>query len=216
MSSGSGSHRPLGLVRDRWSTRPFSNDVTRDLAAIVKVAIEQQPSIRSIDHLRAALLEVRRARNVGDRYDHATLESDGTLVEHPGIDVDRDLAAVFHDGLDRVRERRHVIPVSMADGDALDLAQANSEIGAVTDENRPFRPGIEQEGMPDVLGFGHELQTKAKVSAQQRLAGNDLRSGQNDVGKLRHREQSLADIGVADIVGDHLHDERIDRPESGR
>src|SRR5262249_45336700 len=108
-----------------------------------------------------ALLEVRRARNVGDRYDHAPLEPDGTLVEHPGIDVDRDPAAVFHDGLDRVRERRHVIPVSMADGDALDLAQANSEIGAVTDENRPFRPSIKQQDVPDVLGLRHELETKA-------------------------------------------------------
>jgi hypothetical protein len=133
----------------------------RYLAAIVKVVIEQQPSIQFIDHLRAALLEVGRARNVGDRYDHATLEPDGTLVEHPGIDVDRGLAAVSYNGLDRVRERRHVIPVSMADGDALDLAQANSEIGAVTDENRPFRPGIKQQDVPDVLGLRHELETKA-------------------------------------------------------
>src|SRR5262249_51014421 len=150
------------IVRIRVWTQPATNDRPPGyLAAIVKVPIEQQPSIRFIDHLRAALLEVRRARNVSDRYDHATLEPDGTLVEHPGIDVDRDLPAVFHDGFDRVRERRHVIPVSMADGDALDLAQANSEIGAVANENRPFRPRIEQEGMPNALGFGHELQTKA-------------------------------------------------------
>src|SRR6516165_8223010 len=100
----------------------------RYFAAVVEVAIEQQPGVRIIDDLRAALLEVGGARNVGDRDDNATLEPDGTLVEHSGVDVHGNVASVFHDSLDRMRKRRHMIPVSMADGDAFDLAQANSEI----------------------------------------------------------------------------------------
>src|ERR1700730_16177240 len=188
----------------------------RYLAAVVKVAVEQEPGIGNIDHPRAALLEVGGARNVGDGYDHATLKPDGTFVEHSGIDVHGDVTAVFHDSLDGVRKRGHVIPVSMADRNAFDLAQANSEIGAVADEDRPFRPGIEQKGMPDVLGSGHELQPKPKISQNKRLAGNDLCPGQNDVGKLGYREQGFADIRVADIVGDHFRDERIDRLEGRR
>ena len=133
----------------------------RYLAAAVEVAIEQRPGIRIIQNLRAALLEVGGAWNVGDRYDDATLEPDGSFVEHSGIDVHGNVAAVFHDSLDCVRKRRHVIPVSMADRDAFDLAQANSEIGAVANEDCPFRPGIEQQGVPDVLGLRDELQTEA-------------------------------------------------------
>jgi hypothetical protein len=188
----------------------------RYLSAVIEMVIEQQPSIRVVDHLRAALLEFARARNVGDRHHHAALEPDGAFVEHAGIDLDGDATAVFHDRLDRVRKRGHVIPMSMADGNRLDFAQPDSEIGAVADEDRPFRPGIEQQGMPHVLGLRHELETKTEVGAQQRLAGNHLRPGHDDIGKLGDREQRLADVSVADIVGDHLNDERIDGLGSGR
>jgi hypothetical protein len=57
-----------------------------------------------------------------------------------------------------------MIPMPMADGNRLDFAQPNSEIGAVADEDRPFRPGIEQHGMPHVLGLRHELEAKAEVA----------------------------------------------------
>src|SRR4029077_11035633 len=42
-----------------------------------------------------------------------------------------------------------------------------------------------------------------------------LRAGKNDVRELGDREQSLADIGVADVVGDDVDDERINRLECG-
>src|SRR5262249_5677058 len=71
----------------------------RYLPAVIEMAVEQQPSIRIIDHLRAALLQFARAWNVGDRHHHAALEPDGAFVEHAGIDVDGDATAVFHDGL---------------------------------------------------------------------------------------------------------------------
>jgi hypothetical protein len=55
--------------------------------------------------------------------------------------------------------------MSMAHRNRLDLAEPNSEIAAVADEDRPFRPGIEQQGMPHVLGLRHELETKAEIGA---------------------------------------------------
>jgi hypothetical protein len=94
----------------------------------------------------------------------------------------------------------------MAHRDRLDCAKTDSEVGAVAEEDRPFRPRIEQQRAPDVLGVRNQPQPKPQVGAQQRLAGNDPRPGQHDVGKLGHRKQGLADIGVADIVGDHLND----------
>jgi hypothetical protein len=123
MSSGSGCQGAAGLVRERWSTRPFSNEVTpRDFAAVVEVAVEQHPGIRIVDHLRAALLELGGARHVGNRHDRAAPEPDGALVEHPGVHVNGDLAAVFDDRLHRMGKRRHVVPMSMAHRDRLHFA----------------------------------------------------------------------------------------------
>src|SRR5512145_3155588 len=82
MSSGSGSHGPPGLFRQRWSTRPFSKEVNaRDLAAQVEMPVEQEPGIAAVDHLGAALLEVDGARNVGDRHHRAALEPHRAVVE---------------------------------------------------------------------------------------------------------------------------------------
>lgn len=212
MSSGSGSHALPGLLRHRWSTRPFSNGV-RDFAAEVEVPVEQEPGVEAVDHPRAAPLEVGRPRNVGDRHHRAALESHRAVVEHVWVHVHGHLPAVLHDGVDRVRQRRHVVPVSVADGDRLDLAQANAEIAAVADEDRAFRAGIEQHGVAHAARLRYQLQPETEIGRKQRLAGNHLGAGEDDVGELGDREQCLADVGVADVVGDHLDDERVDRLE---
>jgi hypothetical protein len=65
----------------------------------------------------------------------------------------------------------------------------------------------------DPVGLGYEPKPEAEIRAQQGLTRNHLRPGKNDVGKFRDREQCLADIGIADIVGDDVDGERINRLE---
>ena len=123
---------------------------------------------------------------------------------------DRLAAASPDDGVDCLGERPHMIPMAMGDGDLLDLAEVERQVSAVADENRPFGTGVEKQHM---LGFPDtrtQTQAVAKIGGQQRLAGNHLGAAENDVGELRHGKQRLADIGVADIVGDNLDRERVD------
>src|SRR5262249_46735712 len=113
----------------------------RNLTAVVKMAIEEQPFICVIDHLRSALLQIRWKGHVRDRHDCSALEPNGPLVEHSRIDMHGDPPALLHDRVDRLRQRGHVIPVSMTYGNALDLAQPNSEIGAIANEDGAFGSG---------------------------------------------------------------------------
>jgi hypothetical protein len=103
----------------------------------------------------------------------------------------------------------------VAHGDALHLPQPEPEIGAVAHENGAFRTCVEQQGVPDAAGLGHQPQAEAQVRAQQRLARDHLRAGKNDVRELGDRKQGLADIGVAHVVGDDVDDERINWLECG-
>ena len=61
-------------------------------------------------------------------------------------------AALLHDGVDRRRQRAHVVPMAMGHRDAFDLAERNAEIGAVADENRPLRTGVEQQRVLHAAG----------------------------------------------------------------
>jgi hypothetical protein len=47
-------------------------------------------------------------------------------------------------------------------------------------------------------------QAVAQVGRQQRLARDLGGAGQHHVGEFRHREGRLADVGVADIVGEDV------------
>ena len=104
----------------------------------------------------------------------------------------------------------------MTHGNAFDLAQPNSKIGAIANENGAFRTGIEQQGVSRVVSFGHDPQAEAKICAKECLSRNGLRAGKNDIGKLGHRKQGLANIGITNIVGHHIHDEKINGFERGR
>lgn len=57
----------------------------------------------------------------------------------------------------------------------------------------------------------YQPQALAEIAAQQRFAGDRRRPGANDIGELGNREQRLADIIVADIVGQHIDGKTIDR-----
>ena len=100
--------------------------------------VEQEPGIRILT-TRAPCCS-RSAGANGDGYDLATLKPDGTFAEHSGIDVHGDVTAVFHDSLDGVRKRGHVIPVSVADRNAFDLTQANSRLAQLRMKIAPSGP----------------------------------------------------------------------------
>jgi hypothetical protein len=55
----------------------------------------------------------------------------------------------------------------VAHGDALHLPQPEPEIGAVAHENGAFRTCVEQQGVPDAAGLGHQPQAEAQVRAQR-------------------------------------------------
>jgi hypothetical protein len=57
----------------------------------------------------------------------------------------------------------------------------------------------------------HQPQSVTEVRAKQALTGDCLGPGTNDVGELRYRKQSLADIRIADAVGQDIDSKRIDR-----
>ncbi len=194
----------------------FERRDARNLATVIIVVVEQEPGLGPVDHLRAMLLQLGWARDIGDGNDHSVLQPDRALVEHPRIDVDGDVSALPHDCVDRIWERRHVVPMAVRHRNGFDLAQANAEIGAIADEGRAFRAGVEQHGMLNAIDLGDEPQAKSQVCVEQRRAGNDLCPGKNDIRELGDREQGLADIGVADVVGHHFHDEGIEGSERGR
>ena len=54
---------------------------------------------------------------------------------------------------------------------------------------------------------------KAEICAQQRLARQRFGAGADDVRKLRYREQRLADVIIADIVGDDIDRQLVERAE---
>src|SRR5262249_12866188 len=103
--------------------------------------------------------------------------------------------------------------MSVAHRDTFDSAQMNAKVRTVAEENCTFRTGVEQQGMSDVAGLRYQSQTKPKIGAQQRLAGDDLCAGHDDVRKLRDGKQGLADMSVADIVSHYIHIEGVDRLE---
>jgi len=104
----------------------------RNLPAVVEVAVQQQTVLEVVDDSRTVPVQFGRERNVCHGDNSAAAQADGALIEHSGIDVDCDSPALLDDPVDRRRERRHVIPVPVGDGNRFDFTQAYSEVGAVT------------------------------------------------------------------------------------
>ncbi len=125
------------------------------------------------------------------------------------------MPAALGDGVERGGQRAHVIPVAVRHGDLLDLAEIDRHVAAVADEGRALGAGVEQQRVLLRSDLRPEAQAIAEVGHQQRLAGDFLGAGLQDVGHLRHRERGLARVGVAHIVGDDVHDQRIDGGENG-
>jgi hypothetical protein len=123
------------------------------------MSTKQQPLIGVVDDGRAMLLDLRRERDLRDRDDRAARQPDTALVEHVGIGMDRHPSALLHDRVDRRREGAHVIPVPMADRNALDFAERDSEIGADAYKNRSLGSGIEQQGMLCPADARHQAQS---------------------------------------------------------
>ena len=67
------------------------------------------------------------------------------------------------------------------------------------------------EKRPYSAGLRDQPQSITEVRAKQALTGDCLGPGTNDVGELRYRKQSLADISIADVVGQDIDSKRIDR-----
>ncbi len=189
----------------------FKGAHPRDLAAQIKMSIEQQARRRVVDDCGAQRRHFGRGGDPGRRHDGPAAEPDRALVEHAGIDVDRGLAALLADRGQGRRQRRHMVPVAVADCDGLDLAERHAEIGAVAEKDRPFRPGVEQEGMAHPARIRCQPAAEPQIGAQQRLARQHRGPGAHHIGELGNREQRLADISVADIVGNHIDHQRIER-----
>ena len=125
--------------------------------------------------------------------------------------MDRYGAALLDDGVDCIGQRAHVVPVAVGDGDLLDFAEVEGEVAAVADEDGAFGAGVEQE---DVLGAADaraQAQAVAEVGGEQGFARDYLGAAEDDVGKLGDCEWSFADVGVADVVGDDLNGQGIQR-----
>ena len=176
------------------------------------MAVEQQAGLAVVDHPGAALLHLGRRRHAGGGKDGAALQEHAALVEHAGIDVHRHRAAAAprDDGVDRRRQGAHMVPVAVRDGDLLDRAEVEPEVAAVADEDRAFGAGVEQHRVLAAAGLRTQAQAIAQVGGQQRLAGDLRGARQHDVGEFRHREGRLADVGVADIVGEDVDGEGVD------
>ena len=119
----------------------------RDLAAVVEMPVEQQPFVAVIHDPGAARFHLGRGRHLGGGKDDAALQQHAALVEHAGIDVHRHraAAAAADDGVDRRRQRAHVVPMPVRDGDLLDLAEIEAEVAAVADEDGAFGAGVEKQ-----------------------------------------------------------------------
>ncbi len=78
--------------------------------------------------------------------DRAVFQQDAALVEHAGIDVDRDAvaAATGSDGIEGGGQGTHMVPVAVGHCDILDLAQVNREVATVPDEGRTLGAGVEK------------------------------------------------------------------------
>src|SRR5579885_947785 len=73
----------------------------RDLAAVVEMAVEQQPLFRAVHDRRPARFQLSREWDLGDRHDLPAPQLDGALAEHAGVDMARTPAALSYDRLDR-------------------------------------------------------------------------------------------------------------------
>jgi hypothetical protein len=103
--------------------------------------------------------------------------------------------------------------MAVGDRDRLHLRQIDPHGAAVVQKGVSFRAHVEQH---HVLGVGHpgaEPQAIAEVGDAQGLSGNHLGAGGDDVGQFRRRERRLGDVGIADVVGEHVDHERVDRDE---
>src|SRR5271165_5279787 len=156
----------------------------RDLAAVIEMAIEQQPLFAAIHDGGAALLQFGRRRDFCNRYYGATLQPDTAFVEHVRIDMYGHPSPVPDDCVYGGRQSRHVIPMSVAHSNTLDLAHRDAEISAIAYENGSFRPSIKQQHMPHAAELRHQAQAVAEIPAQQHLAGDRFRPGANDIGEL--------------------------------
>ena len=59
-------------------------------------------------------------------------------------------ATAADNGVDRRRQRAHMVPMTMRDGDLLDLAEIEAQVPAVADEDGAFGAGVEKH---DVLAL---------------------------------------------------------------
>jgi hypothetical protein len=65
--------------------------------------------------------------------------------------------------------------------------------------------------MAYAAGLRHETAAEAEIGAEQRFARQDRGAGAHDVGEFGDGEQRLADVIVADVVGDDIDRQRIER-----
>ena len=110
----------------------------------------------------------------------------------------------------------NVIPMPVRQNDCFDNTQIDSEAVSILLEGRRLRPGVEQQGMSDPADPGHQSQSIPEISAEQRLTRDDRCSAENDVRELGDGKQGLADVCMADIIGQHIDGERVEGIERDR
>ena len=143
----------------------FKGADPRDFAAVIKVIVEQQPRRRVVDNRRTQRFHFGRRRHIGGRDDRTAAEPYRALVEHPGVDMNRGSSAVLADRMQCRREGTHVVPMTMAHRDALDFAQRQAEIGAISDKDSALGAGIEQHRMMHIAAGRYQPAAKAEIGA---------------------------------------------------
>ncbi len=171
----------------------FKGADARDFTAVIEMAIEQQTFRAIVDDGCATGFHFGGHWDFGGGEDGAAGEEDATLVEHSGVDVDRCHGTAFlNDGVDRIRQRAHVVPMAVGDRDRLDLAEVELEVAAVADEDRAFGAGVEQQDVLGLADAGTEAEAVAQIGREECLARDDLGATEDDVGELGDSEQGFA------------------------
>ena len=182
-----------------------------NFAAVIEMIVEQQSFRAVIDDGGAAGFHLGWRGHLGGGEDVPLSSSTPRSLNMPGLTWTVTAGRASRRWRRLHRAARPCGPMAMGDGDLLDLAEVEGEVAAVADEDRAFGTGVEQE---DVLGPADaraQTQAVAQIGGEQRFAGDHLGAAEDDVGKLRDCEWSFADVGVADIVGDDLNGQGIQR-----
>jgi hypothetical protein len=101
--------------------------------------------------------------------------------------------------------------VAVCDRDLLERTEIEVEVGAVANERSRFGAGIEKQNVLGRSGAGPDSQAISQIGDEHRAAGDDFGAALDDGLDFGLREGRLTEIGVADVVGDDIDDQLVQR-----